>query len=221
MTVSTATSATSSAASSSTAASSSSTNSVTDLGSNFNDFLNLLMTQLQNQDPTSPMDTNTFTSQLVQYASVEQQINTNNNLTTLIQATQSNAMLQSGSIVGKQAQVTSDHLTLQDGQGVVGFNSPTAQSVNIGIYSDTGVKLLETNIQANAGDNSWTWDGQSSSGSQLSDGSYKVIVADPTGTALSTTTTGTVTGMQRSGNTVNVTLGSLTAPMSNVQTISQ
>ena len=134
-------------ASASTAASATSSTgantSLSSLTSNFSDFLSLLMTQLKNQDPTSPMDTNTFTSQLVQYASVEQQINTNSNLTQLIQATQSNAMLQSGSVVGKQATLTSDHVALQDGNGVVGFSSASAQRVTIGIYSDSGLKLKE------------------------------------------------------------------------------
>src|SRR3954454_22970179 len=90
-------------------------NSTGTLTSNFNDFLKLLMTQLQNQDPTSPMDTNAFTSQLVQYASVQQQISANTNLTTLIQATQSNTMLQAGALVGRTVQVSSDHLPLQNG----------------------------------------------------------------------------------------------------------
>jgi flagellar hook assembly protein FlgD len=51
------------------------------LSANFGDFLKLLMTQLQNQNPTSPLDTNQFTSELVQFSSVEQQINTNTSLT--------------------------------------------------------------------------------------------------------------------------------------------
>ena len=193
--------------------------SLSSLTNNFGDFLNLLMTQLKNQDPTSPMDTNAFTSQLVQYASVEQQINTNSNLTKLIEATQGSAMLQSGAVVGKQAQVTSDHVALQDGKGVVGFNSPTAQRVNIGVYSDAGVKLRETSIDATAGDNSWAWDGRSSTDKKLDDGSYKVVVVDPSGAALTTTTTGTVTGMQKSGSTVSVSLGSLKAAMGDVQSV--
>jgi len=206
-------------AAASTAASSSTKTSLSSLTNNFSDFLNLLMTQLQNQDPTSPMDTNTFTSQLVQYASVEQQINTNSSLTKLIEATQSNAMLQSGSVVGKQAQVTSDHVALQDGTAVLGFSATAAQRVSIGVYSDAGIKLNETSMQAKAGDNAWTWDGRDSAGNKMADGSYKVVVADSTGTALNTTTTGTVTGMQKTGDTVNVSLGSLTAPMSSVQSV--
>src|SRR6202161_621777 len=54
------------------------------LAGNFNTFLTLLTTQLQNQDPTSPLDTNQFTSQLVQFSQLEQQLDTNANLQTLI-----------------------------------------------------------------------------------------------------------------------------------------
>ena len=54
------------------------------LSSNFSTFLTLLTTQLKNQDPTAPMDSNQFTQQLVQFSQVEQQIDTNTNLKTLI-----------------------------------------------------------------------------------------------------------------------------------------
>ena len=72
----------------SSSTSSSSSSALSSLDSNFQDFLSMLMTQLQNQDPTSPMDTNEFTSELVQFSSVEQQINTNSNLEQLITLTQ-------------------------------------------------------------------------------------------------------------------------------------
>ena len=91
------------------------------LSGNFNDFLKLLMTQLQHQDPTSPMDTNAFTSQLVQFSSVEQQINTNTSLNKLIEATQGGSVLQASGMVGKTVQATSDHLALQGGKAGVGF----------------------------------------------------------------------------------------------------
>ena len=85
------------------------------LSGNLDTFLKLLMTQLQNQDPTSPLDTAQFTSQLVQYSSVEQQIQTNTNLNSLLQLTQGNQVVQSASLLGKKAEVASDQLALQDG----------------------------------------------------------------------------------------------------------
>src|SRR5580698_2745524 len=94
-------------------------NPLTSLSSNFGDFLNLLMTQLKNQDPSSPMDANSFTSELVEFSSVEQQINTNTSLTQLIQLTQASDVTQSASLLGKQVSVQSSELPLQNGSATV------------------------------------------------------------------------------------------------------
>src|SRR6202051_3658763 len=91
----------------STAISQTGTTALGSLSSNFSDFLSLLMTQLQHQDPTSPLDANQFTSELVQFTSVQQQIDTNSNLTQLIQLTQASQIEQSTAIIGKPVTVTS------------------------------------------------------------------------------------------------------------------
>jgi len=103
------------------------------LSSNFNTFLSLLMTQLKNQDPTSPLDTTQFTSPLVQFASVEQQINTNRSLGQLISLTQSGQVIQSSAMVGRRVEVASDQLALQNGSATVKFTSPTDGPVNVAI----------------------------------------------------------------------------------------
>ncbi len=189
------------------------------LTGNFTDFLSLLMTQLKNQDPTSPMDTNAFTSQLVQYASVEQQIGANSNLTKLIQATQSNTVLQASALVGKDVLVTNDHLSLQGSTAQIHFTSPSAEPVNIGIYSDTGTKILTTTVQAQAGNNNWTWDGRNADGTPMPDGAYKLVVNEPSGAALATTITGRVTGLQRTAETVSISLGALNTDVGSIQSI--
>src|SRR6476661_691032 len=129
------------------------------LSANFGDFLKLLMTQLQNQDPTSPLDTNQFTSELVQFSSVEQQINTNTSLTQLIQLTQAGEVMQASAMTGKQVTVSSDHVPLQNGKGTITFTTPAAEPVGIAIYTDTGAKLRDATMTAVKGTNSWTWDG--------------------------------------------------------------
>ena len=88
-------------AASGSAAASPAADPLASLSSNFNNFLSMLMTQLKNQDPTSPMDTNQFTSELVQFSSVEQQINTNTSLTQLIQLTQGGEVMQASAMTGK------------------------------------------------------------------------------------------------------------------------
>src|SRR5215831_3718756 len=90
-------------------------NALNSLSANFGDFLNLLLTQLQNQDPTSPMDANQFTSELVEFSSVEQQINTNQSLSQLIQLTQSGDVMQASGIVGKPITVQASQIPLQGG----------------------------------------------------------------------------------------------------------
>src|SRR5580658_2668762 len=117
---------TNSSSSTSGSASAATANPLVALSSNFNDFLQMLMTQLQNQDPTSPMDTNEFTSELVEFSGVEQQINTNSSLTQLIQLTQAGETMQGTSMTGKSVTVQSTEMALQNGTGTLNFNDPTA-----------------------------------------------------------------------------------------------
>src|SRR5471030_2385296 len=74
----------------------------TEIASNFTTFLQLLTTQLQNQDPLSPMDTNQFTQQLVQFAGVEQQMKTNTDLDQLVSLNKTSQATAALSFVGKQ-----------------------------------------------------------------------------------------------------------------------
>ncbi|HTW26869.1 MAG TPA: flagellar hook assembly protein FlgD [Acetobacteraceae bacterium] len=195
--------------SSGTGSSSTSQSALQSLSGNFNDFLNLLMTQLQYQDPTSPMDTTQFTSQLVQFASVAQQINTNSSLTQLIQLTQGNEILQSSSMVGKQVTVTSDHIPLQNGKGEVQFTATGNQPVAIAIYNDAGTEIREAEVTASQGTNTWTWDGTDNNGNQVADGSYRIAVmganADGSTSALNFSVIGTATGVVRGSSSSDST----------------
>src|ERR1700742_3558129 len=89
---------------------------VSQLSSNFSTFLTLLTTQLKDQDPTSPMDSSQFTQQLVEYSQVEQQIDTNTNLQTLISQGTSAAGTMAATYLGKQVSVTNGNASLTDGQ---------------------------------------------------------------------------------------------------------
>ena len=193
------------------------------LSANFGDFLKLLMTQLQNQDPTSPLDTNQFTSELVQFSSVEQQINTNTSLTQLIQLTQAGEVMQASAMTGKQVTVSSDHVPLQNGKGTILFTAPAAEPVEIAIYDDTGKKLRDVTQIAAKGSNTWNWDGKDGSGRTLPDGSYKVAVAganaDGTTAALPFSVTGTATGVQNQSNSIQLQMGALSVDFSKVQSV--
>jgi flagellar basal-body rod modification protein FlgD len=198
-------------------------NALQSLSSNFSNFLGMLMTQLQNQDPTSPMDSNQFTSELVQFSSVEQQINTNTSLTSLIQMTQAGDVIQGTSMVGKQVTVQSTQVPLQNGLGTINFTAPAAEPVAITITNSSGQQLTTASLTSTQGKNTWTWNGTDASGNTVPDGAYTVVVEgankDGTTTALPFTVTGTSTGVQSSNNTVQLNLGALTVPFSSVQNV--
>jgi flagellar basal-body rod modification protein FlgD len=193
------------------------------LSDNFSDFLGLLMTQLQNQDPTSPLDSNQFTSELVQFTGVQQQINTNNDLTQLIQLTQASQIEQSASMIGKPVTVNSSQLSLQNGTSEINFNTPTAEPVAIAVYNSAGTQVQTATLTSTAGANSWTWNGQSASGATEPDGAYKVTVTavGATGATASIpfTVTGTATSVLNNSGTVEIQMGGLTLPFSAVQSM--
>jgi flagellar basal-body rod modification protein FlgD len=199
------------------------TSALGSLSNNFSNFLSLLMTQLQNQDPTSPLDSNQFTSELVQFTSVEQQIDTNSNLTQLIQLTQASQVEQSASMIGKPVTVTSSQLSLQDSTAAVNFNTTTAEPVGIAVYSPSGTQVQTATLTSAAGANSWTWNGHNASGTTMPDGPYTVTVtalgANGATTAVPFTVTGTTTSVLNNGGTVELQMGGLTLPFSAVDSV--
>jgi len=216
-----ASSGTSTSSSTATTAAQTNQNALTALSGNFTDFLNMLMTQLQNQDPTSPMDTNQFTSELVEFSGVEQQINTNASLTQLIQLTQAGEVMQGSEFDGKQVSVTSTQIPLQNGTGSVTYTAPTAEPVAVAISNSAGQLVFDTSLTATAGQNTWTWDGTDNSGDKVADGAYNISViganSDGSTTPLTFTVTGTATGVQNNGTTgVELDLGAVTVPFSSI-----
>ena len=89
------------------------------LAGDFNTFLTLLTTQIKNQSPTDPLDTNQMTNQLVQFASVEQQIAMNQNLQSLIGLEQTSQLTTSAPLIGKKVEIEADKITLQSGSGAL------------------------------------------------------------------------------------------------------
>jgi len=220
----------STAATSSTTAAGSSTltgqNALSTLSGNFSDFLNMLMTQLKNQDPTSPLDTNQFTTELVQFSGVEQQINTNTSLTQLIQLTQAGEVMQASSMAGRQVTVSSSQIPLQNGSGAVQFTDKTAGPVAIAITNANGQQVRGVALNAAAGQNGWTWDGKDNAGNAMPDGAYNIVVAgvnsDGGTTALPFTVTGTASGVQNTtANGVQLELGALSVNFGSIVSVGQ
>ncbi|MFT8718651.1 flagellar hook assembly protein FlgD [Acetobacter sp.] len=206
---------------SSTDTSSSSTSALASLSGNFTTFLTLLTTQLKNQDPSSPMSSDTFTSELAQFAGVEQQVATNTNLQTLISLTENGQQSTDMALVGKTAQASTTQLPLQNGTSSISFTTTSAEPIAIAVTDSSGNVVKTDELTSTAGTNTWTWNGTSDSGSQLTDGSYNIAVETEDGSgntsAVPFTVTGTVTGVTNNSGTMYVKMGDSLVDMSDVK----
>src|SRR5712672_780667 len=123
------------------------------LAGNFQTFLTLLTTQLQNQNPLDPLDTNQFTQQLVQFASVEQQLKTNDQLTTLVSLQQTAQSSQALGFVGKTAVVDGSTTAVKNGTATWELSVPNNSNVTLSITNSTGQTVFSGSYAVNAGDN--------------------------------------------------------------------
>jgi flagellar basal-body rod modification protein FlgD len=160
------------------------------IAGNFQTFLQLLTTQLQNQNPLDPLDTNQFTQQLVEFAGVEQQLNTNSSLKTLVSLQQTAQSTQALQFVGKTAVVNGNTNSLVNSSATWDLNIPSNSNLTLSIANSTGQTVYTGTFSANAGNNQpFTWNGKGSDGAQWPDGQYTL----------------TATAVDSSGNSVGVT----------------
>ncbi len=218
----------SAAAPSSTSTSGSSGGVITDQGSfdqTYNQFLTLLTTQLKNQDPTSPMDTSQFTSQLVSFSQVEQQLKSNADLDKLVTLANNNQTQLGLSYMGLNVDVQGNKFDFdpaKDASITTGYTLASAATTNtINVLDSSNNVVYTTTGAMNTGPNSFTWNGVESNGQTAPAGAYTVQVnaSDATNTPVSVTTSvpGTVTGMQTaSDGTVELQVGSQLVPLSNI-----
>ena len=202
-------------ASGTTSTSTNATGSSKGLADNFNQFLSLLTTQLQHQDPTAPLDTNQFTQQLVEFSQVEQQLKTNAKLDTLISQTGGSSQISSLlGYVGLTATVKSSTATLSDGHATWTVNSPSqTNAASIVITNASGVQVASFSTQLQPGKQTIDWDGATSSGTKAPDGAYTVQVTakDASGkdVAVSTTSDVVISGIDSSTGTAQLLAGSI------------
>ena len=149
-----------------------------------NRFLNLLVTQLQNQDPLDPLDANEFTSQLVQFASVEQQIFQNSNLEKLLNLQETNQISQMVDFIGNRVEYFGQELSLEKGNAEFSYVMPSGVvNANVNISNSAGLNVFFAKGDTTAGKHTVIWDGVDKNGVQQSDGKYSVLVSgtDPQG----------------------------------------
>jgi flagellar basal-body rod modification protein FlgD len=204
--------------------SASSTAALSSLANNYTTFLTLLTTQLQHQDPSSPMSSDSFTSELVQFAGVEQQVETNSKLSSLISLNESGQLSADSALVGSQATASSTTLPLQNSSATLNYNGSSGQTVAIAVSNSAGTIVKDDLVTASNGTNTWTWDGTDNKGNKLADGAYSVAVKtmDSAGNTSDVpfTVTGTITGIQTGTNDMQVQMGGATIPMSQLINVS-
>lgn len=201
--------------SASTASSSSSTMTSTD-------FLTILITELQNQDPLNATSTTDLTNQLMQYSNYIGQQTTNDNLSSLASSFSSLVTLNSVNYIGHTVEAKTDTATLSNGSATFGYSlSSAASDVSISIKDSSGNTVWTGTGSGDAGSNSFTWDGKNSSGTQLADGGTYTISVTATNSAGNsvlnyTTVSGTVTGIDTSTSTPSLTVNGVSVSAANI-----
>jgi flagellar basal-body rod modification protein FlgD len=146
------------------------------LAGNFDTFLQLLTTQLKNQNPLDPLDTNQFTQQLVQFAQVEQQMKQNQQLETLISIQKSAQANTALAFVGSTVAVDGQTAKLANRQATWSLNVPKPVSATVTIRSATGQTVYTGSFSMNPGNQAFQWDGRDNAGTLWPDGNYTISV---------------------------------------------
>ena len=192
------------------------------LAEDFTQFLQLLTTQLQNQDPLSPMDSNEFTSQLVQFSQVEQAINSNTKLDDLVSLQLGNAATSALGYVGLDASYVSAEIALTEGQSTVikySLEGPATTS-KINIFNEEQQLVYSGDAENGEGVHEFNWNGKDQLGNQLPSGTYAVRIdsLDIEENVIETTTvvTARVKGIEQQNGVVYALVGDRAVPIASI-----
>ena len=184
------------------------------IADNFDTFLNILTTQLKNQNPLDPLDTNQFTQQLVQFSGVEQQLKTNEFLETLMLSSQNTAKSDAVSYIGKEVTSSGKTSELTDSNAAFWAYSADANAANatVTIKDSTGQVVYTQTGPISAGPGTFRWDGKGSDGSDKPNGVYTIDIkgkdANGQDVKISTASIGVVTAVDFTGDIPVLTVGS-------------
>lgn len=179
------------------------------------DFMNLLITQLQYQDPLEPMDTSDMASQLAQFSNMEAIQEMADNIESLLDYQVSQNNLQLTSLLGTEVTASSNIVSLSDGKlSDSAFTlSAAVESCEVEIYDSSGNLVDSFEMGSLDGDTTYSldWDGTNSAGNGVADGLYIFMVTGTTsaGEEVDVTyqTTGKVTGLDYESGSAVLTLG--------------
>jgi flagellar basal-body rod modification protein FlgD len=175
------------------------------------DFMNLLVAQIQNQDPLSPMSNAEFTSQITQFSTLEQIASLGSKMDEQVlmsQAINNTAML---SLIGRDVTVSGDDVTVSEGEvGGNMLNSNAAGTATVEVLDSAGTVVDSYQVTVDAGLNEISWDGQLKDDAKAPDGEYtlRVTVKNPAGEDVTSAVlmTGAVEGLRFDNNAAIVTV---------------
>lgn len=194
------------------------------IADNFDTFLNILTTQLKNQNPLDPMDTNAFTQQLVQFTGVEQQLKTNTFLEALMNASQNSTNTDAVSYIGKEVTASGVNSTLKDGGASWAYNAEANVSdAKVTIKDANGNVVYSETGSLNQGPGNFLWDGVGSDGNLRPDGVYSITIDGKNlagkNVTISTSTVGVVSAVDFSGAEPILTVGGSKIRLSDVSAV--
>jgi flagellar basal-body rod modification protein FlgD len=202
-----------------------SSKSLSSLSDNYTMFLSLLTTQMKNQSPLDPMDANQFTSQLVQYSSVEQLIKMNANFENMKTSLESSNLANLVNYVGTSVTVNASTKPIANGKIDWTVNAAKSGTATITVKDANGKVILTKTDSLTAGDNTFSWNGKGDDGKTYTDGSYTISVNARTsaGAAIKTTTdvNGKVDSLEWADGVPYLSIGGTQYPTSAVVKIAQ
>lgn len=161
-----------------------------------NDFLKLMIAQLNYQDPLNPMDATQFSAQLAQFTTVEELQNLNTSQEAALEANmilaQSINNTLSSTLIGKQVKAYIDSIRLDDGKAAgMAYNLQQAAATLTVTVRDSSGAVVRTDVvdSPSAGEGEWNWDGEDDFGNRLPDGQYTVEMTASDATGNTTTIT--------------------------------
>lgn len=196
------------------------------IAGNFDTFLQLLISQLKNQNPLDPLDTHQFTQQLVQFSSVEQSIKTNENLENLLRLSLASTSTALVGYIGKTVTVDTPVAQLREGKAEWNYQaSGPIAGMTVTIRDASGNIVFSEERTTSASKGTFEWDGRRSDGSQAPDGAYTISIVgrDAAGqtVGVGTTVTSVVDGIDMSGAEPMLIIGDIRITLDAITSVGQ
>ncbi|GAA0652970.1 flagellar hook assembly protein FlgD [Brevundimonas lenta] len=198
------------------------------MASNFETFLALLTAQLKNQDPLSPVDSNQFTAQLTQMAGVEQQLLTNDLLTSLLAAQQTGGLGEASTYIGKEATAAWSAVKFEDGKATWSYElAEDAKEAKLQVVDSSGKVVWTGNApDLKNGIHDFSWDGKTTGGGQVPEGgvyTLKIVAKDAAAETVESQVLvrGVVTGVEMYDGQPYLTIKNSILPLSSVISLNQ